>query len=138
MTGQRLLHVAIADDWEACQRFGEYDVSTRGMSVDDTGFVHAATEPQLATVLRDVYGDLSLPLLVVVIDEDALAAAGVDIRWEAPSTRGSERVVPRIMGVLPMNSATIVVEIPLDRRGDGWVVPELSGYSVRSTPPATA
>jgi hypothetical protein len=35
MNGPRLVHVALADDWEGCRRFGEYDVSTQNMDLPD-------------------------------------------------------------------------------------------------------
>ena len=69
MTGQRLVHVAIADDWEACKRFGEYEVSTRGISYDEAGFIRATNPDALASVLDLVFGDLTLPLVVAVIDQ---------------------------------------------------------------------
>ena len=60
MSGQRLLHVAFVDDWEPARRFGEYEASTRGETLDDAGFIHATTRSQLPQVLRDVYEDLEL------------------------------------------------------------------------------
>ncbi|MGC0362590.1 hypothetical protein ABH922_000574 [Rhodococcus sp. 27YEA15] len=127
MSGQRLIHVAIADDWEGCKRFGEYEVSTRGISYDDAGFIRAATADSLPAALDHVFGDLTLPLIVAVLDEDALTAAGVDIEW------GTGK--PRITGPLPMDSETVVAELPLDRGAEPWRVPDLSGYSVRRSSP---
>lgn len=137
MSGQRLVHVALADDWEACKRFGEYDVSTRGTTFDTAGFIHATTAMSLTTVLNDVYDDVSLPLLLVVIDEDALSEVGIEIQWEVPATaRQDGELVPRILGQLPMDSQTVVAELPIDRRDGEWLTPDLTNLSVRTTHPA--
>lgn len=136
MNGKRLLHVAIADDWEACGRFGEYEVSTRATSLDATGFIHAATGPQLATVLAEVYGDMTLPLTVVVIDEEALVGAGIEIRW-VPSRRSGEHfaAVPRIMGPLPMDAPVVAALISIEPAGNRLPTPDLTGLNVRTSIP---
>lgn len=134
MSGQRLVHVSIEDDWEACARFGEYEVSTRQLTLDEAGYIHASTASQLQLVLDLVYADLDLPLLLAVIDEDALAEAGVEVRWETsthPSGRFGE--VPRIMGVLPMEEPVIGGLIPLEKEDGRWVVPDLGGFNVRTS-----
>ncbi|MHA7223944.1 DUF952 domain-containing protein [Arthrobacter sp. RHLT1-20] len=136
MSGERLLHVAITDDWEACARFGEYDVSTRGKTVEDTGFIHAATGAQLQTVLDEVYGGLKLPLLVVVLDEESLAAAGVQVRWDATGRSGEEfAAAPRVLGPIPMEEPVVVATFPLELEEGRWPDLDLSGLGIRSTPP---
>jgi uncharacterized protein (DUF952 family) len=120
MTGQRLVHVAIADDWEACKRFGEYEVSTRGISYD-AGFIRATKPDALPSVLDLVFGDLTLPLIVAVIDEDALTAAGIDVEWEAGK--------PRILRPLPMDEDTVVAELAVERFDGAWPIPDLTPYA---------
>lgn len=121
MTGQRLVHVAIADDWEACKRFGEYEVSTRGISYDEAGFIRATTPNALASVLDLVFGDLTLPLIVAVIDQDALTSAGIDVEWEAEK--------PRILRPLPMDEDTVVFELVVERVDGAWPIPDLTPYA---------
>jgi uncharacterized protein (DUF952 family) len=134
MGGMRVLHVAFHDDWEGCERFGEYDVATRSTLYETAGFIHATTAAGVAGVLRDVYGDVSEPLLVAVLDEDALAEAGTAVEWEArPDAPGG--AVPRIRGVVPMDRDTVVATLPLERHGGGWVGPDLSGLDVRGRAP---
>jgi len=132
MTGRRLLHVAFSDDWEACGRFGEYDVATRRTLVDDTGHVHATTASGLAAVLRDVYGDATEALVLVVVDEDALAAQGIPVRWEPDGTGAPS---PRIGGPLPMDRDTAVAVLEIERGPGGWAAPELAGLDVREAAP---
>lgn len=132
MSGQRLVHVAIEDDWEACARFGEYDVATRATMFDDTGFIHAATASQLAWALTGTYADLAIPLVLVVLDEEALAAEGVAVAWdpEGPADGGTPPV-PRLLGAIPTESAAVVARVPLERAGERWLVPDLAGLGVR-------
>jgi uncharacterized protein (DUF952 family) len=73
--GQRIMHVALADDWEGCLRFGEYDVATLVTPFDDTGYIHAATAAQLPAVLDGPYAHVKMPLLLIVLDEQALTDA---------------------------------------------------------------
>ncbi|MFI2105658.1 DUF952 domain-containing protein [Isoptericola sp. NPDC019693] len=132
MAGRRLLHVAFSDDWEACGRFGEYDVATRRTLVDDAGHVHATTAAGLPAVLRDVYGDATEPLVLAVVDEGALDAQGIPVRWE-PDAAGTPS--PRIGGALPMDRDTVVAVLEIGRGPDGWVAPDLAGLDVRETAP---
>ncbi|MFE7509115.1 DUF952 domain-containing protein [Promicromonospora sp. NPDC057488] len=134
MAEERLLHVAFSDDWEACERFGEYDVATRSTLFDDTGYLHATTAEALPAVLRDVYGDASEPLVLAVIDEAALAAQGITVRWAAGAGPGGT-AAPRIEGTLQMDRVTVPAVLPVIRGADGWVAPDLDGWNVRRTAP---
>ncbi len=124
MTGQRLVHVAIADDWEACRRFGEYQLSTRGISYVEAGLIRATKPDALPSVLDLVFGDLTLPLIVAVIDEDALTAAGIDVEWEAGK--------PRILRPLPMDEDTVVAELAVERVDGAWPIPDLTPYAIHA------
>lgn len=135
MAGERLVHVAFSDDWEACERFGEYDVATRSTLLDDTGFIHAATADTLQAVLDGVYGDASEPLVLAVIDEAALADQGIEVRWE-PAAGPGGTAAPRIEGALQMDRVTVPAVLPLRRGPEGWVAPELDEWNVRRTAPA--
>lgn len=135
---QRLFHISFADDWAGARRFGEYEGSTRAKTLDQVGFIHAATAEQLEHVLATVYGDVDLPLVVAVIDEDALRGAGVDIRWEeiaqSSSTPGTQ--TPRIMSALPLDPDIVVAEIPLvDKDCGKWTAPDVSGHTLGEPAP---
>jgi uncharacterized protein (DUF952 family) len=124
MIEEPLLHVAIADDWEPARRFGEYEASTRGLTLDEVGYIHATTEAGLPVVLDDVYGDMELPLVVVVIDGDVLQASGIEVVAD-------DSAVPpmsswKILGALPMDSDVILGEISLRRIDGRWAVPDLT------------
>jgi hypothetical protein len=111
-----LIHIAISDDWEACRPFGEYEVATRGIPLVDGDFVRATTPGGAQRVLDDVFGDLGLPLVAIVIDEAELRNAGlrVDVTGEDA----------RIWGPLPQDRPAIVAETPIERRDGRWLVPD--------------
>ncbi|CAD5996164.1 DUF952 domain-containing protein [Agreia sp. COWG] len=126
--GQRILHVAIADDWEASRNFGEYEVSTRGVGLFDDGYIRATTASGLAEVLRRRYSDLQLPLLLLVIDADALGRAGVNIVWSDPQPGAPAS--PRIEGILPMDDEVIVAALPIERINGGLEAPDVTAFDV--------
>lgn len=125
----RLLHLALADDFEAARPLGEYTVSTRGTSVEETGFVHASTAGQLPKIASMLYSDLHSPLVVLVVDEDELAGAGIEIKWETAGA--SEELFPHIYAPLPTDDDTVVAVLPAGFDGRSFVMPDLSGYDVR-------
>lgn len=128
--GTRILHVAISDDWEASRNFGEYEVSTRGVGLFDAGYIRATTAEGLDNVLRRRYADLHLPLLVIVIDVEALESSGVGVVWiDDDSASGRS---PRIDGILPMNDDVVVAVLPIERQNESLAVPDLTGLGASS------
>ena len=130
MIDEPLLHVAIADDWEPARRFGEYEASTRGMTLDEVGYIHATTEAGLPVVLDGLYDDLDLPLVLVAIDGDALRSSGIEVVVD-------DSTIPpmsswRILGPLPMDGDVILAEIALRRIDGRWAVPDLTALHFRT------
>ncbi len=104
-------HIAFTADWEKAQRTGAYDRSTRGASIDEVGFLHASDGPeQLRTVLGRFYADVTEPLVLLTLDEPALAAAGLRVVREPgdPSDPDSERFPHVYGGVLPVAAVSRV------------------------------
>ncbi|MHA7132795.1 DUF952 domain-containing protein [Oerskovia turbata] len=130
MSGRRVLHVAFSDDWEACERFGEYNVATRNTLYEVEGFVHATTLAGLPAVLDGVYADASTPLVLAVIDEDALADEDIEVSWEQDAAVPGG-LAPRIHGAFPMDRRTVPAVLELERVDGRWAVPDLSGLAVR-------
>jgi uncharacterized protein (DUF952 family) len=126
--GLRILHVAISDDWEASRNFGEYEVSTRGVGLFDDGYIRATTASGLAAVLQQRYADLQLPLLLLVIDVDALMRAGVNVAWSDASE--GLRSSPRIEGILPMNDDVVVATLDIGREQGRLSAPDVSAFGV--------
>ncbi|MCS5716868.1 DUF952 domain-containing protein [Herbiconiux sp. CPCC 205763] len=126
-----IAHVAIVDDWESARNLGEYEVSTRGVSLDEAGFVHAVALDGVRGVLDEFYADIRFSLLLVVLDTDALAAAGLQVTEETPG-------FPHIHGPIPTDGPAVVAELPIDRAAGDFVVPDLSRFAGGDAPSTSA
>lgn len=112
----RILHVATLEDWTAAQAVGEYRVSTLGATIDEVGFIHASTPEQVHATAERFYADLGVPLVVLVLDEDALVAGGVPVVRE---DAGDGELFPHLYAALPTD---LVVEVRPARFDDGRFV----------------
>lgn len=111
-----LLHLAFEKDWNP--EAETYDRSTRGMTIEQVGFLHACTdEEQMRGVVERFYADVTEPLVVLDLDEDALAAAGFEVRFEPgnPADPSSE-LFPHVYGG-PIPTSAISRTRPLGRPG---------------------
>jgi uncharacterized protein (DUF952 family) len=121
-----IYHVATAGDWERARREGRYTVSTRGVTLDEQGFIHASTGGQVAWVANRYYRGVP-DLVVLVIDTDRVAA---EIRYE--EVPGSEAPFPHIYGAL--NTDAVIGTRPLRPGSDGGFtfdaagLPEVAAY----------
>ena len=106
-----ILHIALPDDWSAARAGGEYRVSTRGVSLDDEGFIHCSHPNQIETVANRFFGDLS-ELVLLHIEPEFLEA---EIR-EEPAANGGE-LFPHVYGPIP--TAAVVATTWWDRGDDG-------------------
>ncbi len=116
-----LLHLAEAPLWEAARGTGTYEMSTRGRTLREEGFIHLSLPHQLPGVARMLYGDEGRAgdgdeggagghdLVVLVVDPARLADP---VRYEAMKPGGEE--FPHLYGPLPVAA---VVEV---RRLDDW------------------
>lgn len=79
-----LLHITERSVWEAARASasGTYEMSTRGLTLDEVGFVHCSQRHQLPQVARMLYeGRDARDLVVLVIDSERLTAP---VRYEPP------------------------------------------------------
>ncbi|MFD7745844.1 DUF952 domain-containing protein [Streptomyces sp. NPDC059698] len=106
-----LLHLTEAPLWEAARGTGTYEMSTRGRTLREEGFIHLSLPRQLPGVARMLYGEaagLSQHALVVLVVDPARLADPV--RFEALEPGGEE--FPHLYGPLPVDA---VVEVrPLE------------------------
>jgi uncharacterized protein (DUF952 family) len=102
-----VFHVATAADWAAAQQSGSYTTSTRGRSLAEEGFLHAARREQVAGVLDRYYRDAGEPLLLLTIDTDRLA-----VPWQEDAV--GDDTYPHVYGPLSPSAVTEVVAIGLD------------------------
>lgn len=100
---EHLLHLTEEPLWEAARRAGTYEMSTRGRTLREEGFIHCSLAHQLPAVAQALYGADAQGLVVLVIDADRIPAP---VRYEAMEPGGEE--FPHIYGPLP---ADAVVEV---------------------------
>jgi uncharacterized protein (DUF952 family) len=100
-------HLALATDWDAAVADGVYAISTRGLRLEEVGFIHCSYAHQLAGVVALFYGDEAAPLTLLGIDVERLAAKGVEVREEVgdPSHPDGERF-PHVYGPIPVAAVT--------------------------------
>ncbi|MGW5237323.1 DUF952 domain-containing protein [Monashia sp. NPDC004114] len=105
-----IYHLAEQPDWEHAVRTGTYARSTRGSSLDDVGFIHASSAEQWPVVRRNVYADLTEPLVLLHIDESLLASPVVD-EIGIPETG---ELFPHVYGPINLDAVvgTTVLEPP--------------------------
>jgi uncharacterized protein (DUF952 family) len=106
-----LFHITERATWEAALPEREYRTSTRGVTLDEQGFIHCSLGHQLRAVADCVYGAAD-DLVVLVIDSARLT---VPVRYEAPEP-GAERY-PHIYGPLPTDAVTAVLPVTRDATG---------------------
>ena len=112
-----LLHITEGAAWLEGSEAGEYRMSTRGVTLEDQGFIHCSLRHQLRGVAEFLYGDAD-DLVVLVIDSARLRAP---VRYEAPGP-GAEKY-PHIYGALPADAVIDVIAVSRDSAGR-LVLPE--------------
>ena len=97
----RIYHVASRSDWERALRSGVYTTSTRGRTLEQEGFLHAARADQVAAVLERFYADVAEPLLLLEVDTDLL-----DVPWQEDPV--DHDTFPHVYGPLPTSAVVDV------------------------------
>ncbi|WP_030887701.1 DUF952 domain-containing protein [Streptomyces sp. NRRL F-5053] len=97
-----ILHLTERAHWDAALASGSYEMSTRGRTLAEVGFIHGSLRRQLPSVAELLYGDHPDPdaLVVLVVDSARVPAP---IRYEAPEPGAAERY-PHIYGPLPVDA----------------------------------
>src|SRR5215469_6737294 len=109
-----LFHITERVEWLKAARTGEYRMSTRGVTLEDEGFIHCSLRHQLPAVTRLVYGDAADDdLVVLVIDSSRVSAP---IRYEAAEPGGEQ--YPHIYGALPASAVARAIDVNRDSAGD--------------------
>ncbi len=92
-----IFHMAIPDDWAAAFATGEYRMSTRGVTLEQEGFIHCSTREQLQGTANRFYADID-QLVVLTIDPELVNSP---IVYEPPAA-GLDVLFPHIYGPLPV------------------------------------
>ena len=104
----RIYHLATTRDWDAAQERGQYTTSTRGVTLEEEGFIHASRIDQWEGVRERFYAGIDEPLVLLEIDTDLLDVPVV----EEPPAPGVEETFPHIYG--PLTPAAVVSVTPVD------------------------
>lgn len=92
------------------------DHTTPWIADDDVGFIHGSFADQLAEVAQLVFADEPAELVVLDIDPDALAEAGVPVRVE--DLDGTGTAYPHIYGAVPTVAVVRVQHAGFGEAGD--------------------
>lgn len=100
-----IVHITERSLWEAARRSGTYEVSTRGRTLQEEGFIHFSTRDQLPRIAAFLYGDYEGPdeLVVLVVDPALLDAP---LKYEAMPPKGEE--FPHVYGPVPVRAVVDV------------------------------
>lgn len=104
MTDAPLFHLAFPDDWEEARRHGRYEISTRGRTLAQEGFIHLSRAQQWQGVRERFYADVPGELLLLRIDPTLVDAPVVE---EEPAP-GVVELFPHLYGALPVDAVTEV------------------------------
>jgi len=94
---QPLFHLAMAEDWNAASLSGQYDMSTRGLRLDQVGFIHLSWREQVAATFERFYADAE-SVVLLTIDAARLTAP---LRADAIP---SGELFPHLYGPLPIEA----------------------------------
>ena len=94
---QPLFHLAMAEDWKAARLSGQYDMSTRGLRLDQVGFIHLSWREQVAATFERFYADAE-SVVLLTIDAARLTAP---LRADAIP---SGELFPHLYGPLPIEA----------------------------------
>ena len=107
-----IYHLALPEDWATALDDGLYTVSTRGLSIEEQGYMHACgSRAQSAEVRAAFYNDRP-DAFDLVLDEGELSAAGLDVRLEPgdPADPESELFPHVYGGPVPVRLMTPLAE----------------------------
>ena len=95
---QPLFHLALLNDWQAAQASGSYRISTRGMTLEQVGFIHCSWQEQVEATYQRFYADAGD---VVLLEIDP-AVVDAPLRADAIPTG---ELFPHLYG--PLNPAAV-------------------------------
>jgi uncharacterized protein (DUF952 family) len=110
-----LYHLALLSDWETARKDGEYRVSTRGVTLDQEGFIHTSFPHQTLGVAERYYADVTEPLVLLHIEEERLTAP-----WRVDPVAGDAHGFPHVYGPIPVAAVTRTTPVHRDPATGTW------------------
>ncbi|MGO8957202.1 MAG: DUF952 domain-containing protein [Streptosporangiaceae bacterium] len=108
-----LFHITEAAAWQEAAAAGEYRLSTRGVTLEQQGFIHCSLRHQLTDVAELAYADADGDDLVVLVID--IARVPSPVRYEAAEHGGE--CYPHIYGPLPVGAVIDVLNVSRDDAG---------------------
>ncbi len=102
MSTTPILHITERSLWEEARARGTYEISTRGRTLQEEGFIHCSTREQLPRTAAAFFADVP-DLVVLVVDP---ARLDVPLKYEA-SEPGAEEF-PHVYGPIPVDAVVDV------------------------------
>jgi uncharacterized protein (DUF952 family) len=102
----RIFHIALAGEWATARAAGSYTRSTRGVTLEQEGFIHCSKPEQVDAVHDRFYRDLDQPLVLLEIDTDLLTSP-----WQLDALPGTGEEFPHIYGPLNVDAVVDTREI---------------------------
>ena len=99
-----LYHLALREEWQEARTAGIYRRSTRGLALEQVGFIHASYAHQVPATFERFYRDAGAVVLLA-IDPSRLEQAGVAVRPE-PAPESGE-LFPHLYGALPLEAVML-------------------------------
>jgi glutathione S-transferase len=109
-----IFHLALPDDWAAAFGDGEYRMSTRGLTLEQEGFIHCSTHVQMEDTANRFYGDLEQLVVLTIIPR--LVPSPIVFEPPAP---GIDTLFPHVYGPIPI-SAVVSAETWVRPAGRSW------------------
>jgi glutathione S-transferase len=103
-----LYHLALAEEWQQALAAGVYRRSTRGLSIEQVGYLHASHGDQIAATFERFYADAG-PVRLLSLDPQRLEAAGLEVKEEAAPDSGE--LFPHLYGG-PLPCESVVAAEP--------------------------
>jgi glutathione S-transferase len=108
---RELFHIALPEDWAAAQRAGEVTDSTRGVTLEQEGYIHCSYAEQVAATARRFYRDLD-EIVVLRIDPARLSSPVVE-----EDLAGSGEPFPHVYGPIEVSAVVDASTVrPADAR----------------------
>lgn len=103
----RIFHIATLADWQQAQESGAYTTSTRGVTLEQEGYIHASRADQWEGVRAAFYADVTEPLVLLEIDTDLLDVPVVE---EIPAP-GMTETFPHVYGAIAPGAVVGVTDL---------------------------
>ncbi|MEO5710044.1 MAG: DUF952 domain-containing protein [Nocardioidaceae bacterium] len=101
----RIFHLTTPEVWAEAQAAGSYTTSTRGVTLEQEGYIHCSEAYQVEGVRSRFFGDLD-DLVLLEIETDVLTSP-----WRTEQLIGTDAAYPHVYG--PVDLAAVVGVRPL-------------------------